>query len=134
MKGRCACNAVQVELARRPDFINQCDCSVCLRFGAAWGYFHSDDVTIAGETAQFVRNDVPDPYIAYHSCPACGSTTHWTPLPNGPSERRGVNMRLFEPDDLEGLEVRFTDGLRRQGKARPPDRHEPITIRNRWPT
>jgi len=134
MDGRCACGTVRVALARLPDYINQCDCSVCLRLGAAWGYFHPRDVTVIGETDRFIRGDVAEPYIAYHFCPACGSSTHWTALPNGPSERTGVNMRLFEPDGLEGLEVRFSDGLRREGKDRPPDRHEPITIRDRWPT
>ena len=133
MKGRCACGAVQVETQRRPELVNQCDCSACLRMGVAWGYFHPDEVTITGETAAFTRHDVSEPHIAFHFCPACGSTTNWAGLGDSP-QRIGINMRLFEPDDLEGLEARFSDGLRWFGDERPPPRHAPMTIRDRWPT
>ena len=134
MKGRCACGSVQIELKRRPESVNQCDCSACLHVGAAWGYFHPAEVAITGETARFVRSDMPEPSIAFHFCANCGSTTHWSSILAEPRARTGINMRLFEPDELEGLEVHFSDGLRRQGSSRPPERHAPITIKNRWPT
>lgn len=135
MKGRCACGAIVVALARRPEWINRCDCSVCLRLGAAWGYFRPNEVTISGETSRFVRTDVPKAYSTFHFCPACGSTTHWSRLRENQKPQTGINMRLFEPDDLQGIEVRFSDGLRQApGGPLPPPRHEPITIRNRWPT
>ena len=77
MQGRCACSAVTLVLAHRPEFLNQCDCSVCLRVGAAWGYFHPRDVTITGETTAFARADMGEPTIAFHFCPTCGSTINW---------------------------------------------------------
>jgi hypothetical protein len=134
VKGRCACGTITLELARPPEWINQCDCSVCFRLGAAWGYFPTDEVTIRGETAHFIRTDVPQAHSAFHFCPACGSTTHWSRLEGSRSQQTGINMRLFEPDELYGIEVRFSNGLRQApGGPLPPARHEPITIRNRWP-
>jgi hypothetical protein len=135
LQGRCACAAVRVDLARRPEWVNQCDCSVCLRVGAAWGYFHLADVTITGPTTGFVRADWAEPTIAFHFCAACGSSTHWAAFPGGPADRTAINMRLFEPADLEGLEVRFSDGLRRaEGEPRLPERHPRLVIHERWPT
>ena len=136
MQGRCACGSVSLTLARRPEQINQCDCSVCLRLGAAWAYFAAEEAEVAGSTAAYTRTDLPDPYIAFHFCLNCGSTTHWAGLEEGPAAgRRGINMRLFEPDELDGIEVRFSDGLRRElHGARLPDRHPPIIVRDRWPT
>ena len=124
-----------MKLARRPEYVNQCDCSVCLRIGAAWGYFGNGEVTIEGETGRFQPSDIAEPGLSFHFCPSCGSTTNWAALAHAPRERMGVNMRLFKPGDLDGLEARFSDGLGREGAGpRPPDRHAPITVRERWPT
>jgi hypothetical protein len=126
---------MSVELARRPEDINQCDCSVCLRIGAAWGYFHPDEVALAGATTGLARADLANPVIAFHHCGQCGSATHWAALDSGPADRMAVNMRLFDPDQLDGLNVRFSDGFRRkEGGPRLPERHPRVTIRDHWPT
>ena len=125
MKGTCPCGGVTVTIPRQPEYLNSCDCTLCFRLGALWGYFHPDEVTVSGETKPFVRSDVKA-YLATNFCPTCSAVVSWTSLE--PYERMGVNMRLFDPDELVGLPVRFPDG-RAWGDdvdERPPPRHEEV--------
>lgn len=124
MKGQCPCGGVTVTVPRRPDYLNSCNCSLCFRLGTLTGYFHPDEVTVTGETKQFVRTDI-EAYLANRFCPTCSAVVGWTSLE--PYDRMGVNMRLFDPEELIGIPVRFVDG-RNWGDAdeRPPHRHEPV--------
>lgn len=112
----CHCRTVRITLAHQPDYLNDCDCSLCASHGVLWGYFDPAHVAIAGETKVYVRADIAEPAVALHFCGACGSTTHWTALPAfvarhpGLPPRMGVNMRLFGPEAVAGLELRFPDG------------------------
>jgi hypothetical protein len=133
VKGHCLCGAVDLELPRAPDHINHCDCTACLPIGATWGYFTLGELRVTAVT-RFVRSDIDDPVLAFHFCPVCGSETHWAPLQGGAGSRIGVNMRLFEPAELDGIEARFSDGRNWEGDRKPPDRHPPIVVAGRWPT
>lgn len=110
MNGECLCRGVCVTVAARPDYINICNCRFCRSSGAAWGYYERAQVTVAGETREFTRDDIDDAWLIKHFCPTCGATTHYSATPQHPSERVGVNMRLFLQDDLAGIEARFEDG------------------------
>ena len=115
MTGQCLCGAVSVTIKDKPDFINDCNCSLCRKSGGAWGYFASDEVHTAGGTITAVRSDRATPGVEIHSCKVCATTTHWTLTANFKSlhpnaDQMGVNMRLFDHSDLRGVEVRFPDG------------------------
>lgn len=110
MKGRCACGRVTLELPRRPDYINICNCGLCRPTGTACGYYAPDELTVSGETREFQRDDLDDVWLIQHFCPDCGSATHWTPTERAPPGRIGVNMRLFPQDELSDVEVRYQDG------------------------
>lgn len=101
---RCHCGRVSLELPTPPDKINECQCSVCYRYGALWGYYPRDKVNIfvnilppppsQGPTTNvsphdvddsakdspgllsYVRND-GDGDIAFFFCGHCGCLTHW---------------------------------------------------------
>jgi hypothetical protein len=110
MKGSCVCGGVSVELTRRPDYINMCNCRLCRSTGGAYGYFAPGEFTISGDTRGFERDDLPEAWLTMHFCPRCGSATHWTPARATESGRIGVNVRLFPQEDLEGIQVRYLDG------------------------
>ncbi len=110
MKGSCICGGVTLALPRKPDYINICNCRLCRSTGGAYGYFKPEELTIAGETRGFERDDLPEVWLTMHFCPTCGSATHWTPSGKTELGRIGVNMRLFAQDELEGIEVRYQDG------------------------
>ena len=110
----CLCGQVRVELGKRPDHINSCNCSLCSKSGAEWTNCDPSDVRVTGKTCSFSREDKDDPAAQVHFCPRCGCTTHFTLTPSAVARygagMMGVNMRLADENDLAGVERRFPDG------------------------
>ncbi len=110
MVAACHCGRATIRLPRKPDYVNQCNCSLCKALGWQGIYFASDELQIEGEFDRYVRSDMEEPCLAVLRCANCGTATHWTPLGEPPYERMGVNARLVDPAWLEGVEVRQIDG------------------------
>ncbi len=111
LSASCHCGAVGITIPAAPAYVNVCNCTLCEKHGAAWGYYPPDKVTIANEPAKgYIRADMAEPFIALFFCPDCGSTTHWRMLKTLGEPRIGVNMRLFDPADYEAAEIRHPDG------------------------
>jgi len=75
LKLSCLCGQVRVEIPKRPDFINACNCTLCSKSGARWAYFHPSEVSVAGMTKGYCREDKEDPAAEIQFCANCGSTT-----------------------------------------------------------
>ncbi len=110
MIGGCHCGDVSVALPARPDYINLCDCSLCAKSGGAWGYFTADQVRIEGATRAYRRADRDTAAVEMHFCDTCGTTTHWVLTEHAEGDRVGVNMRIFAPSEVSGIEARTLDG------------------------
>lgn len=114
IKLSCLCGAVHVETAKRPDFVHECNCVLCTKTGARWGYFHPDEVTVFGATHGYSRSDKDEPSADVRFCPVCGSTTHFALTTSAAAKHGnvmlGVNLRLADEADLAGIELRFPDG------------------------
>lgn len=109
----CHCGGVTLTLPAAPELLGECNCSLCARIGARWGYYDPGDVIVeAAALGSYVREDMDPPTLAVHHCPACACTTHWTALPDHEKGRMGVNMRLVEDGLLDGIPVRAIDGKR----------------------
>jgi hypothetical protein len=110
----CLCGEIRVETAKRPDFIHECNCTLCSKSGARWGYFHPSEVTVSGETNGYSRDDKDDPAANIRFCPTCGVTTHFVLTDSAVAKfgngMMGVNMWLADESDLAGLELRYPDG------------------------
>lgn len=139
MTSTCTCGSVKVTIMSKPDYIYDCNCSVCRKSGAAWGYFTSLDVRIEGETTSFARNDKPEPKVELHACPICSATTHFILHPEFKAEHPeldqvGVNMRLFHPDELADVEVHYPNGKDWSGEGPFDFRREVMKIspENPW--
>lgn len=133
MTGTCLCGAVSVTIDAAPEFVNDCNCSLCRKVGAAWGYFGAASVGVRGATAGYVRADKPNAGVAVQSCAICGATTHFVLTDelrrqHPAADVVGVNMRLFDPDVLTGVEVRFPDGKAWSGDGPYRFRREALTI------
>ena len=112
--GACHCGAVTISLPRPPDDINRCNCTVCTKLGTIWGYFDPAEVTISDAPLQpYVRPDAVEPCLVLHRCATCGCVIDWRDIRVPPEPRMGINMNLFEPDDLAGIERRTSDGRSR---------------------
>ncbi|MGZ6039321.1 MAG: hypothetical protein ACXWKR_11665, partial [Phenylobacterium sp.] len=91
-----------------------CNCTLCRKTGARWGYYHPSEVSLDGATRGYRRADKHDPNAEVRFCAACGSTTHFVLTPGAIAKfgdtLMGVNMGLADAGDLRGVEIRYPDG------------------------
>ena len=106
----CHCGRATIALPRAPDYVNQCNCSLCTKSGFRGIYYASEELRISGDFDTYLREDLPEAMIRILRCATCGVATHWEPLSEPPYARMGVNSRLVDPALLEGVEVREIDG------------------------
>lgn len=110
----CLCGRIRVGIAKRPDFIHECNCTLCSKSGARWGYFHPSEVSVEGEAEGYCREDKADPGALLQFCAKCGATTHFVLTEAAAAKHgnvvMGVNMRLADERDLTGIELRYPDG------------------------
>ena len=102
-------------------------------FGYCWGYFPPAALSTSGPTTSFTRTDKTLAAVEVHACSACASTTHWVRTDafkreHGTDDMVGVNMRLFDPDELSGIEVQFPDGKNWDGNGAFGFRRDAIAI------
>lgn len=114
MNLECFCGGVRIATTRKPEFVNACNCDLCRKAGARWGYFEPREVSVEGQSTSYRRADKEEPAVEVHFCPQCGSTTHFR-LTEAARARFGdstigVNVALAEEAQLAGVELRFPDG------------------------
>ncbi len=117
----CHCGQIRLRLTKRPDFIHACNCSLCSKAGARWGYFHPSEVSVDGHSQGYCRSDKADPNAQLRFCPSCGTTTHFvlteSAIAKYGNRLMGVNMWLADAGDLAGTELRYPDGRAWSGEG-----------------
>jgi len=102
---------VRIEVPSIPNYLNQCGCSVCSRYGALWAYYARELVQIvceSGATQTYCRGEKT---LEFHRCVVCGCVTHW--IATDPSiSKMAVNARLFDSRDVAGVLIRPSKGPR----------------------
>lgn len=93
-----------------PAEASQCNCSICRRYAALWAYYTPDDVAISYREANISFYSWGDGDIEYHRCHQCGCVTHYVTTEQCPTRRIALNLRMAEPDLIEGIPVRKVDG------------------------
>lgn len=109
-EGACHCGRIRFTLPYLPQRITRCNCSVCRRYAAGWGYYQRREVamTIADETeAAYAWNDH---MIRFIHCRHCGCLTHYEDVERTPESRLAVNMNMVAPALWQDLPVRYFDG------------------------
>ena len=122
LKLSCLCGQINIEIAKKPEYINECNCTLCSKSGARWGYFHPSEVDVEGVTLAYSRDDKADPSAQIHFCRKCGATTHFVLTESaisrfGKNSLMGVNMWLANEGDLAGIELRYPDGRAWSGEG-----------------
>jgi hypothetical protein len=114
VKLSCLCGQIHIAIEKQPDYIHECNCTLCSKSGARWAYYHPSEVSVEGATKTYSRQDKDDPAAEIHFCPTCGATTHFTLTPGAVAKfgnsMMGVNMWLADEKHLAGIELRYPDG------------------------
>jgi hypothetical protein len=109
MRAACHCTAVRFEVAELPDWVLDCNCTLCRRYGAIWAYPKADAVNFvqgADATDTYVWGDE---MLAFHRCRHCGCVTHMTALDADPPRVYGVNVRMIPTLDPRSVRLRQKD-------------------------
>jgi len=105
----CHCENILIEVAP-PSQVTSCNCSICSRFKALWGYYDPKNVKIhvgdAGENV-YIRGDKE---LEFVRCGKCGCVTHYRTLPEQTDPRVAVNFRMADEKSIAEVPVRFFDG------------------------
>lgn len=105
----CHCGAVRLEIARAPETVTDCNCSICRRYGVLWAYYTPAEVRVvpADGATDFYSWD--DRALEFHRCKIFGCVTHWSAV-DPAVQRMGIDARLLPPDVLATARVRRLDG------------------------
>ena len=109
-EGSCHCGRVTFAARASFDYVIDCNCSLCRRSGAIFGYYEFGSVSVQGHPENTEEYIWGDRTLRNVRCKTCGVLTHWEPLDSKPGARHGVNLRNFEPKLLESVPVRRFDG------------------------
>jgi hypothetical protein len=108
IESSCHCGSVRLEILAAPGEVNECNCSICRRYGVLWAYYSPAHVRIfatKGATDRYLRGEKS---IEFHRCQNCGCVTHWAAVDQG-ADRMGVNARLMAPEILAAARLRRSD-------------------------
>ncbi|GAB7337457.1 hypothetical protein MBLNU457_g2795t1 [Dothideomycetes sp. NU457] len=131
IRSTCHCGNITVTASRLPEYINVCQCSICRRYGAAWGYYTTDEVKIEtepnAETRQYVWGDRD---ISFNFCGNCGCVCYWwphrRPATDEGKHQMGLNTSNVNPDVLRFVDRKYEYSqmlapLRSKDTAHPDD-------------
>ena len=112
IKTACHCGAVRFEIAQAPEWVLDCNCTLCRRYAALWSYYRGEDASKllvvpargATEVYSWLDHD-----IGSHRCRTCGCVTHIEVLTSAPPAIFGVNMRMvtggLDPKSVRVVQV-----------------------------
>ncbi len=109
IRASCHCGAVQFDIESPPGDVNSCNCSICRRYGALWAYYQRGQLHFAVENGETERYSWGDRDLEFHRCRVCGCVVYWMAV-DRTYERMGINARLFPPEVLADIPVRYSDG------------------------
>jgi hypothetical protein len=108
IEASCHCGAVTLSVAQAPEWVADCNCSICRRYGVLWAYYGATDVRVAASAPTAVYSWGAGT-LRFHRCGECGCVTHWTKV-DPAIDRIGINARLMSRDILAEARIRRLDG------------------------
>lgn len=106
----CHCGNIAIRANHRPATLTQCNCSICRRYAALWGYFFEDEVIITEGDLGSSYYSWGDRILRFVRCNGCGCMTHHILVDKTMPPKLGVNFRMAEADLVDALPVRHFDG------------------------
>jgi hypothetical protein len=107
---QCHCGNITLSFIHYPESLTSCNCSICHRYAALWGYYQPSEVSVSSKTAPIKSYQWGDGYIDFHHCSLCGCITHYTSTPLSPIQKIAINFRMDDPQQLMNIPERRFDG------------------------
>ena len=113
IRAACHCEAVRFEIAEPPEWVLDCNCTICRRYGGLWTYFREP-----GGQGRLLMKPEPgttDTYawingdLAFHRCKVCGCVTHIEAAKADPPFIFAVNARMMAGLDPGKVRIRRVD-------------------------
>ena len=108
--GSCHCGAVEFAYPGEPEWLTDCNCSICRRLSTLWAYANADQITLRAADNATLAYAHGDRTLALHTCRTCGCTTHWVSLGGDAPPKMAVNFRLCDPEVVANIRIRKFDG------------------------
>lgn len=108
--GHCHCGSLSWCVSAYPDRVTFCNCSICRRYQAAWGYYRRDTVTLADRDGTAMPYRWHDRVIDFVHCSRCGCLSHYADVDTAPEARIAVNFRLCDDRAWQAVPIRYFDG------------------------
>ena len=109
VRAACHCTAVRFEVEELPDWVLDCNCSICRRYGAIWAYPEPTKVKFLLGADVTETYSWADRMLAFHRCTTCGCVTHMTALDSDPPRVYGINTRMIPTLDPASVRLRQKD-------------------------
>ncbi|KAK5117344.1 hypothetical protein LTR62_005961 [Meristemomyces frigidus] len=112
IKATCHCGNLTITVPGQPELINECQCTICRSYGAAWGYYKISEaawtIKDGGNFKEYARTSLGSNHI-FRRCDHCGCVMCWWPSDTkDPGAECGINMRMVDPKKLEFVERRIS--------------------------
>ena len=101
---------MKLHVPARPDYLIDCNCSICRRNGALWALYDVGSVEVRSDPGAWTAYVWGARTIRTMHCKVCGCATHWEPVGANSDAKMGVNARNFEASTIAGIRVRKFDG------------------------
>jgi hypothetical protein len=113
IRAACHCGAVRFEIAEPPEWVLDCNCTLCRKYGGLWTYFR--DPGGQAKLLMTPESGTTDTYLwidrelAFHRCKVCGCVTHIEAVKADPPFIFAVNARMMAGLDPAKVRVRRVD-------------------------
>ncbi|USD64036.1 aldehyde-activating protein [Vibrio sp. SCSIO 43136] len=108
--GQCHCGNVTISISKVTPTAVSCNCSICHRYAAIWGFFTEKEVSLDVGSVGLDTYCHGDKMINFNRCKGCGVVTHYTSTQPSPEARFAVNYRIFHREVLDITKIRLFDG------------------------
>ena len=106
----CHCGRVRIAVPRKPSSLTECNCSICLRYGALWAYYAHAEVEVLTDSAATCGYSWGTGALVFHHCRVCGCVSHYETNPADPGSVFALNARVMWPELREQVHIRPFDG------------------------
>lgn len=110
ISAKCHCGQIEIIVAELPEYLGHCNCSICRRYEALWGYYSPETVLIklnGSGTSSYIWGDRE---VEFQRCENCGCITHYTTTVLFPESIAAVNFRMVEPSLYKHIFIKEIDG------------------------